>query len=131
LIHAFDEEEVMSLSDKAKYVSLMVRSSHETLELADQGIAENHVLKDTVKELVEERRVDPEKLRVNIDQSMIQVGEILSAVGQKVSESWDIKNVSVGLSINAEGSVGIATAGVKASLEVTLTPRKKTEELGF
>ncbi len=121
----------MSLSDKAKYVSLMVHSSHETLELADQGIAETHVLKDTVMELVEERRVDPEKLRVNIDQSMIQVGEILSAVGQKVSESWDIKNVSVGLSINAEGSVGIATAGVKASLEVTFTPLKKTEELGF
>jgi hypothetical protein len=131
LIHFFDEEEVMSPSDKSKYVILMVPSSHETLELADRGIAETHVLKDTVRELVVERRVDPEKLRLNIEQSIGQVGEIFSTAEQKVSELWEIQSVSVGLTINADGSVGIASAGVKASLEVTFAPRKKTEELGF
>jgi hypothetical protein len=88
-------------------------------------------LKDTVRELVVERRVDPEKLRLNIEQSMGQVGEIFSTAEQKVSELWEIQSVSVGLTINADGSVGIASAGVKASLEVTFAPRKKTEELGF
>ncbi len=121
----------MSPSDKPKHVVLMVPNSHEPLELANRGSAETYVLKDTVRELVVKRNVDPEKLRLNIEQSMSQVGEILSTVGQNASEAWEIQSLSVGLSINAEGSVGIATAGVEASLEVTFTPRKKTEELGF
>lgn len=118
-------------SDKPKHVLLMVPGSIEILELADGGDAEPHVLKDAVRELAIERRVDPEKLRLNIEQSMSQVGEIFSTAEQKVGELWEIQSVSVGLSINAEGSVGIATAGLKASLQVTLAPRKKTEELGF
>jgi hypothetical protein len=130
LIKFFYEEEVMSL-DKPKHVLLMVPGSIEILELADGGEAEPQVLKDAVRELAIERRVDPEKLRLNIEQSMSQVSEIFSTAEQKVGELWEIQSVSVGLSINAEGSVGIATAGLKASLQVTLTPRKKTEELGF
>ena len=121
----------MSLSDKPKHVVIMVPSSHEPLELTDRGRTEIHVSKEATSELVVERRVDSEKLRLNVEQSMSQVGEILSAAEQKVCETWEIQSVSVGLSINAEGSVGIATAGVEASLKVTFTPIKKTEELGF
>jgi hypothetical protein len=121
----------MSSSDKPKKVVIMVPSSHEPLELADRGSAETHVLKNSARELVVKRSVDSEKLRLNIEQSMTQIGEILSTAGQKVSEAWEIKSISVGLSVDSEGSVGIASAGVESSLEVTFTPLKKTEELGF
>ena len=67
----------------------------------------------------------------NIEQSMGQVDEILSRVGPVVSDTWEIKSVSVGLSINTDGSVGIAAAGLESSLQVKLIPLKKKEDLGF
>ena len=73
----------MSPSEKPKHVVFMVPSCHESLELADRGSAETHVLKDTVRELVVKRSVDPEKLRLNIEQCMSQVGEILPRLDRK------------------------------------------------
>jgi hypothetical protein len=39
-------------------------------------------------------------------------------------DGWKVEHINVGLSISAEGSVGVATAGVEASIEIGFAPEK-------
>lgn len=121
----------MSQSEKPKHVLIMVPDTSVPETPGYRDVEETHGLMGTFKESVLKRNVDSETLALNIEQSMGQVDEILSRVGPVVGDTWEIKSVSVGLSINADGSVGIAAAGLESSLQVKLIPRKKKEDLGF
>ncbi|MDA8408259.1 MAG: hypothetical protein M0T73_15560 [Deltaproteobacteria bacterium] len=121
----------MAQKEKSKHVLVMVpdTSVHETSGCRDEaeirgsmGASHGPVLK---------QNVDSETLALNIEQSMGEVGEMLSRIDPKIGETWEIKSVSVGLSINTDGSVGIAAAGLENSLKLKLIPRKKKEDLGF
>jgi hypothetical protein len=65
----------------------------------------------------------------NLNECMEQVQELLNQLRQKTIESWELDGVTVGFAISAEGSIGVATAGVEASLEVTFKP-KANQSLG-
>ncbi|QHE87604.1 Pepco domain-containing protein [Hydrogenophaga sp. BPS33] len=87
---------------------------------ADRLGGKTHGLVDRLANTVE---VDAEKLRKNLEEAITKLDGALAKLPQAVSKNWKIENISVGLSVSAEGSVGIATAGVEASIEVTFSPK--------
>ena len=67
-----------------------------------------------------EKKIDV--LGENLEKCMTEISELLSKVHNHAIENWTIDGVTVGIALSAEGSIGIATAGVEASLEVSFKP---------
>ncbi|MCK4830286.1 hypothetical protein KA005_81965 [bacterium] len=108
-------------------VVLIVRDigvSDTKVPIKDRGGGEMHGLKEVVSYLFSKKPVDPEKLMNNLQNCLEQVGGVLSNLGESITEGWELEGVSVGLAINAEGSVGIATVGVETTVEVNFTRKK-------
>jgi hypothetical protein len=70
------------------------------------------------------RSIDLDKLKSNLDQTLADVGNLLSDIRQKMVQGWQLEEVTVHLAISGEGSIGIVTASVEAGIDVTFTPAK-------
>ena len=108
-------------------VVLMVRDieiSEAQIPITDRGGGQVHGLKEVVGHLIREKGVNRGKLSDNLQNCLGQVGSVLSSLGEGIAEGWELEGVSVGLAINAEGSVGIATVGVETAVEVNFTRKK-------
>jgi hypothetical protein len=68
--------------------------------------------------------IDPAKLRGDIDKCLDQMKEIFADLKRPTMQGWKVEHINVGLTISAEGSVGVATAGVEASIEIGFAPEK-------
>ena len=94
-------------------------------EETDRGGGETHSLRGffggTVAKAVE---VDPDKFRADIDKCLAQMKQVLADLKRPSIDGWKVEHINVGLSISAEGSVGVATAGVEASIEIGFAPEK-------
>jgi hypothetical protein len=66
--------------------------------------------------------VDAALIRKNIDQCLTELKQVFSNLAQPSIEGWSVGTVTVGLTVTAQGSVGIATAGIEAALEITFKP---------
>ena len=111
-------------SEKNKSIVLMVPEfTSASILQQDRGGGETHGMKEVLQKIVGQKNVDPETIKRNIEECMSQISEVLSKVSQNVTENWKLGSVSVGLSINAEGSIGIATAGVETSIEISFVPK--------
>ena len=94
-------------------------------EEIDRGGGETHSLRSffggTVAKAVE---ISPERLRTDIDKCLAQMKQVFAELKQPAIDGWKVEHINVGLSISAEGSVGVATAGVEASIEIGFAPGK-------
>jgi hypothetical protein len=70
------------------------------------------------------KTVDIATLQKNLDDTMSGVSQLFNDLQQKAVSGWELEGVTVSLSISAEGSIGIATAGVEAGIEVSWRPRQ-------
>jgi hypothetical protein len=70
------------------------------------------------------KTVDIATLQKNLDDTMSGVSQLFSDLQQKAVAGWELEDVTVSLAISAEGSIGIATAGVEAGIEVTWRPKQ-------
>ena len=100
-------------------ISLIVRTLPNTFAGGgDRGGGESHGLVS--------RGVDTFVSEVPLDKVGAQLKRILERVGSALTDvrvgvpGWVIDEIKVGLSISAEGNIGIATAGVEATIEVAL-----------
>jgi hypothetical protein len=104
-------------------VTLIVAQTVTPSESPDRGGGETHsfpgFITNTVSRAVE---VDPELLRANIIKSLDQMKQIFAKLKGPTVPGWKVQGISVGLTISAEGSVGVATAGVEASIEIEFAP---------
>ena len=95
-------------------------------ESTDRGGGETHslpsILKGTVSRVVE---INPEDLRNNIDKCLQQMKQVFANLKGPTIDGWSVDHVNIGLTVSAEGSVGVATAGVEASIEIGFSPAKK------
>jgi hypothetical protein len=48
-----------------------------------------------------------------------QVGVIVEGLSKSMSDKVELKEITVGLALTIEGDIGIASAGVEASIELT------------
>jgi hypothetical protein len=69
------------------------------------------------------KTIDIDTLKKNLDDTLSGVSQLFSDLQQKAVAGWELEGVTVSLSISAEGSIGIATAGVEAGIEVSFTPK--------
>lgn len=60
-----------------------------------------------------------DKLRSGLDDIQGQIDGLLERVNEPKSPSFRLKSVDVSLAITAEGSIGIASAGVQASMTLS------------
>jgi hypothetical protein len=74
--------------------------------------------------VVQATEIDPEKLRVDIEKCLAHMKHIFADLQRPSIQGWKVEHINVGLSISAEGSVGVATAGVEASIEIGFAPEK-------
>lgn len=89
----------------------------------DREGGETHGMKEFFQRKASEIKIDADELKRNIEETINKITDTLKDVGQTVSDNWKLDSISIGLSISAEGSVGIATAGVETSIEVSFSPR--------
>jgi hypothetical protein len=69
------------------------------------------------------KTIDIGTLKKNLDDTMSGVSQLFSDLQQKAVTGWELDGVTVSLSISGDGSIGIATAGVEAGIEVSWRPK--------
>ena len=104
-------EEAMQMPDSQGKITLIVGAPLERLS-AHQS---------TIGSAVE---ISADDLRNNIDNCLQQMKQVFSSLREPAIDGWSVQNISVGLTISAEGSIGIATAGVEASINISFSPIK-------
>jgi hypothetical protein len=62
----------------------------------------------------------PESMRADLEKLSETVSTIAESLQAKQAGAFGVKTIEIGLAITAEGSIGIATAGVEASVSITL-----------
>ena len=90
----------------------------------DRAGGETHGIKEFFQKRATNIEIDADELKRNIEETISKIAGTLHDVGQSVSDNWKLDGISIGMSISAEGSIGIATAGVETSIEVSFAPRK-------
>jgi hypothetical protein len=66
--------------------------------------------------------VDAGLIRQNVDKCLDQLKQVFANLAEPSIEGWSVGTITVGLTVTAQGSVGIATAGIEAALEITFKP---------
>lgn len=94
-------------------------------EKADRGGGQTHSLRTLLGGAAKVVEIDPEKLRGDIDKCLAQMKQVFADLKHPAIDGWKVDHINVGLSVSAEGSVGVATAGVEASIEIGFSPEKK------
>lgn len=112
------------MSNTPQKIKLIVSGEAEReTQTKDRAGGETHGLTDWAKQKASEIEIDAEKLKKNIQETLGSIDHVLREVAHDFSDNWDLDSISVGLSVSAEGSVGIATAGVETSIEVSFSPK--------
>jgi hypothetical protein len=81
-------------------------------EQAKTGILERLHLRRT-------KEVDLNRLREGLERVQAQVDQLLGGVNKSSVAGFRLSSVEVSLAISAEGSIGVATAGVEASMSLS------------
>jgi hypothetical protein len=65
------------------------------------------------------KNVPAEQFGVQMEQVIGKVREVSARLKSEVGE-YNVEEIKIGLAVSTEGTIGVATAGVEASIEVTL-----------
>ncbi len=85
---------------------------------ADKG-GEQHGLREAVSRLVGYVPKDTGQLDKKLAETIAQLQEVIGEIEKSSVGSMQLKSVEVGLAVSAEGSIGIATAGVETSITLS------------
>ncbi len=111
------------MSDSKNKITLMIPASRSELSYEDRGGGEEYGLRDAIRLITTTKEIDSETIEKHIGGIISQIDGILGKISNTVTGNWKVQNISVGLSLNAEGSIGIATAGVETSIEISFSPK--------
>jgi len=68
------------------------------------------------------KEVDYERLRENLEKIQGELGETLASLDREpASNGFSLSEVSVALAVSGEGSIGVASVGVEASITLTFS----------
>jgi hypothetical protein len=115
----------MSEEHPGEKLTLIVAEGVEEEELAP-GESEQHGFREYVrKRMTKKTEVDLGAVQSELDGMQIQIDSLLSRIQEPSNAKFRLAEIEFGLSITAEGSIGIATVGGEVS--VTLTYSRKSE----
>lgn len=114
------------MDNENKFITLIVPStSTENSYPSDRGGGETHSLPESIMQLFGfKKEIEFDKAKVNLEQCVQQVSNLLKDIKPEACEEWDLDSVSVSLAISSEGSIGIATAGIETSIEISFSRTK-------
>ena len=112
------------MTDTSKEITLIVDYSQGLpTGVADRGGGEPHAMKGVAQKLFGAKPINPETIKANLSKALGQIEGIIAHVKNVPIANWEADSISVGLSVSAEGSIGIATAGVETTIEVSFRPK--------
>jgi hypothetical protein len=101
------------MENKENIITLIVLDNTQPETSRSRSLNDTFMLRAMAKPL------DFSKAKENFKKSIENINELLRDVKKEAVEGWEMEGVKVSLAISAEGSIGIATAGVEASFEIT------------
>lgn len=111
------------MSNDPNQITLIIpASSGQTSESEDRAGGQLHGMQEWIPRLTS-AAIKSEELGKNLKSTLSQVDKILASVEKTLRSEWKVESIAVGLSITAEGSIGIATAGVETSIEISFSPK--------
>lgn len=112
------------MSNHKNKITLMIPGSpSQPKEYEDRLGGEQNGFKEVIQRITGTKDIDSETLKKNIERTIDQIDGILDKIGSKLTSAWKVESICVGLSVNAEGSIGIATAGIETSIEISFSPK--------
>jgi hypothetical protein len=122
------------MPQKKRKITLIVPAEFTgTYEAEDRAGGETHGLKE-IKETIKgwftvDQTIDASEVKKNIKKCLEEVNLLIKDIKYEEVDGWAPEGISVALAISSEGSIGIATAGVEASFEISFS-RKKPSTAG-
>jgi hypothetical protein len=110
-------------AEKPETVLFIVPGSGKKTSARDRKGGETHALRDWVPFMSKVKPIKFVDVEANFNEVIDQVGWIISDTKSKIAENVELDEITVSLGITGEGSIGIATAGVEASIALTFKPR--------
>jgi hypothetical protein len=116
------------MTDSANEITLIVAGTagegQPPNESSDRAESRTPSLPSHAPEVVGQAvAVDAGLIRDNIDKCLAQLNQVFANLKRTSIDGWSVGSITVGLTVTAQGSVGIATAGVEASLQITFNPK--------
>jgi hypothetical protein len=112
------------MTDSTNEITLIVPDqAQSTGKSFDRGETVTHPLPGHGTEVVSQAiTIDADLIRTNIDKCLAQLKQVFANLKEPSIDGWSVGTITVGLTITAQGSVGIATAGVEATFEIAFKP---------
>jgi len=111
------------MTPSQKKITLILPQTEVPRQYVDRGGGETNALPGFVKSAVARAvEIDPAVLETNIAQALEQMKQVFSNLRATTMDGWKVGGVTIGFTVTAEGSVGVATAGVEASIEIEFAP---------
>jgi hypothetical protein len=117
------EDRMTETAQPARQVTLIVPLAETQPPAGDRAGGQTHSLKSIAINLAA-KAVSEDALREGLEAALGQVRTLFANLRTQAVEGWQVESLSVSLAITAEGSVGVATAGAEASIEVTFQRAK-------
>ena len=112
------------MSGKIRIITVV---ANESLAQIDRGGGQEHGLVSRAISSAAES-VDADKFLAQLDDAIDKVRAIAERVKTSAGE-FEVDEITIGLAISGEGSIGIATASAEASIEIALKRRIKNSQL--
>jgi hypothetical protein len=112
------------MTDSSDTITLIVPDhARPTGESLDSGKPVTHAVPGRPAEIVTQAvAIDAALIRENIDKCLAQLKQVFANLEEPSIDGWSVGTITVGLAVTAQGSVGVATAGIQAVLEIAFKP---------
>jgi hypothetical protein len=110
------------MKDRDETIALIVPPATQSAQEIDRLGGEETGFKETLQNVFSGVvPVEKSDLKASLHHLLSNLREVIGDVSSLDMKDWRISDIEIGLTINAEGTVGIATAGMESSLKIKYT----------
>jgi hypothetical protein len=101
-------------------MKLIVMAAQEA-ERPDRGGGTTHSFGNVIFKDAIPKDVPVDKFERELNEALDRLPRVLAQLKARAIDGWAMDSVSISLAVSAEGSIGIATVGTEASIEVSFS----------
>jgi hypothetical protein len=72
-----------------------------------------------------ETKVELQPTRQKLESTLAEARELLGNIQTQQYKGWELEEVTFGLAVSAEGSIGFATAGIESTIELKFSRKQE------
>jgi hypothetical protein len=109
-----------SNTKKPQELNLIVRTTEidRSARSSDRGGGETHGMFGMVS-IFNKAPIKTASFTENLDSVLDGLEQVFARIALKTVSGWEVDGLSVSLAVSAEGSIGVATAGIEGGIEVS------------